>query len=64
MDEDLARPRGDEAFDRRVDRIRVPIAALDAVGPEQAADHLGLGLSGDDGKDDSLIFLHDGDATP
>ena len=64
MHEDLARPRCHEALDRRVDRIRVPIAALDAVGPEQAADHLGLGLSRDDGQDDGLIFLHDGDATP
>ena len=64
MDEDLARPRGHEILERGVDRICVAIAALDAVGPEQAAEDLGLGLPGDDGQDDGLVSLHDGDATP
>ena len=63
MDEDLAGPRGHEILERGVDRIGVPIAALDAVGAKQAADHLGLGLSGDDGQDDGLLFFHGRDAT-
>ena len=58
MDQDLARPRRNELLDRRVDRIGIPIGALDAVGPEQAAEELGLGLSGDNGQDDGLVWIH------
>jgi hypothetical protein len=56
MDEDLAPAGGGEVLERRVDRCRVPVAALDACVAEQSADQFGLRLARDDGDDGNVFF--------
>ena len=52
MHEDLALPCRGEVLERRVDRLRVAVAALDPCRAQETANELGLGLVGHD--------LHDG----
>src|SRR5262245_13618180 len=56
--EDLASARGGEVLERRVDRLRVPVRAFDAVRLEEPAEDLGLRLVGDHRQHDLLAWLH------
>src|SRR5437867_4324909 len=58
--QDLARPSRGEILQRRIDRLRVAVRAVDAVRLEQAADDERLRLVRDDREDDAFAGLHEG----